>query len=159
MPRPLSVDLRQRLVTFHKATSVSREELGAIFGVGPATAYRWVVEAKDGKLEPGKAPGAAPLISAEQFPSLRALVEMRNDATLQDLCDAWERMHGVRVSVTTMHHVLTDKLGITRKKRRSARPSKTGKTSSPSDSRTRQRSSKNRATSSSSSTKPASISR
>lgn len=128
MPRPFSVDLRVRLVTFHKATSVSREELGAIFGVGPATAYRWVTEAKAGKLEPGKAPGAPPLIPADQLPSLRALVEMRNDATLQDLCDAWERMHGVRVSVTTMHNVLADKLGLTRKKRRSGRPNKTAKT-------------------------------
>lgn len=155
MPRPLSADLRLRLVTFHKATNVSREELGAIFGVGPATAYRWVMEARQGKLKPGKAPGAAPLIPADKLPSLLALVEMRNDATLQDLCDAWERMHGVRVSVTTMHHVLTDKLGLTRKKRQSGRPSKTAKTSSPSDSRTQPRSSKRRATSSSSSTKPA----
>lgn len=128
MTRPLSSDLRVRLVEYREATSATREELGAIFGVAPATAYRWMVEAKAGKLAPGKAPGAAPLIPVEMLPSLRALVEMRNDATLQALCDAWERMHGVRVSVTTMHHVLTKKLGITRKKRRSARRSKTAKT-------------------------------
>lgn len=127
MPAPLSVDLRKRLIAYHQATNATREELGAIFGVGPSTAYRWVTEWRAGKLEPGKAPGAAPLIPDEKLPALRALVDFRNDSTLQQLCDAWERIHGVRVSPPTMHHTLVDRLKITRKKRRSAPRKRSGK--------------------------------
>ena len=128
MPAPLSVDLRKRLIDYHKRTKASREELGEIFGVGAATAYRWVTEAEDGKTQPGKAPGAPPLISDEELPALRALVEEKNDATLQELSDAWERLHGVRVSVPTMHRTLVEKLNITRKKRRRARRKRSGRT-------------------------------
>jgi transposase len=118
MPAPLSVDLRHRLVAYAKKHDASREELAEIFGVGPATAYRWVVEAKEGKTEPGKAPGAEPLISEEQLHELKALVAEKPDATLQELCDAWERKTRVHVSVTTMHRTLDEKLNLTRKKRR-----------------------------------------
>ena len=121
MPAPLSVDLRLRLVAYAKKHDASREELAEIFGVGPATAYRWVVEANEGKTEPAKAPGAEPLISDEQLPELRALVAEKPDATLQDLCDAWERKTGVHVSVTTMHRTLDEKLNLTRKKRQRGR--------------------------------------
>jgi transposase len=120
MATAFSVDLRARVIAYHQKTKCSRETLAETFGVGAATAYRWLVAAKAGILVPGKAPGAAPLIPNEKLPALRALVEMKSDATLKELCEAWRRLHGVKVSPPTMHRMLVEKLGISRKKRRHA---------------------------------------
>jgi len=109
MPAPLPVELRKRVVAYAEATGLGRILLGQIFGLGPATAYRWVDQFKrTGSLEPKTVSrrGPAPKIADSHLEELRTLVAEKPDRTLQELCACWLQKTGVDVDETTMHRAL-----------------------------------------------------
>jgi transposase len=117
MPRPLSDDLRKRVVAHQKETGVGRITLGKRFQIGSATAYRWVEEAALGlgpKLQ--KKRGVPPKIPNEKLDALALLVAEKSDRTLQELCTEWKKQHDVDLNVATMHRALA-RAKITLKKK------------------------------------------
>lgn len=131
MPAALSTDLRSRLVQHGKDTGYGRILLGRIFGVGSATAYRWMKQEElTGSLEP-KEPqrrGPEPKIRDEDLPDLCALVAEKNDRTLQQLCDIWHERKLVLVDDATMCRAL-QRAKLPLKKKRANRRSASAPTS------------------------------
>lgn len=119
--RAYSMDLRQRVVAACDAGDATREQIAARFSVSS----RWVRDLLRRRRETGSiAPkphggGRAPAFAGEAAQRLRAAVDADNDATLQELAEA----AGVACAPSAVHGALT-RLGITRKKSRSGRPSK-----------------------------------
>src|SRR5438067_9308378 len=122
--RAYSVDLRERVVGAVEA-GAPQTVAARTFGVGRATVRRWLDrQQRTGGLAPSRRPGAAPAIGPDEAPALRDQVAAAPDATLAEHCEAWAGARGVRLSVSAMHRTLR-RLGITRKKSRSGRPSRT----------------------------------
>lgn len=125
MPGSYSADLRERVLRaceggLRPATVAKR------FLVGLSTVYLWRQQAREEGRRCAKphAGGPAPLIDAAGEAVLRALVGERNDRTLDEYAEQYTARTGRRVSRPVLCRALR-RLGLPRKKRRSAPASRT----------------------------------
>jgi transposase len=118
-----SMDLRERVVAACDAGDGTREQIAARFSVSVS----WVRDLLKRRRETGSiAPkprggGRAPAFDGAAAERLREAVKADGDATLVELAEA----AGVACSPSVVHRALR-RLGITRKKSRGGRPSRTG---------------------------------
>jgi transposase len=118
-----SIDLRERVVAACDRGDATREQIAARFAVS----VPWIRKLLRQRRQTGSiAPrphggGRAPAFDAEAAARLRDAVRAHNDATLEELAHAT----GVACGVSAVHRTLK-RLGITRKKSRGGRPSRTG---------------------------------
>ena len=117
-----SMDLRERVVAACDARDGTREQIAARFSVSVS----WIRDLLKRRRETGSiAPkprggGRAPAFDDEAARRLREAVRADDDATLEELSEAV----GVRCCASAVHRAL-GRLGITRKKSRGGRPSRT----------------------------------
>jgi transposase len=122
--RPYSMDLRERVVAACDARDGTREQIAARFSVS----VRWIGDLLRRRRETGSiAPlprggGRAPAFDEAAADRLRAAVRADDDATLGELAEA----AGVACSAPAVYRTLK-RLGITRKKSRGGRPSRTAR--------------------------------
>lgn len=119
MPRPLSTDLRARIVAAYERGEGTYQEIAERFGVGEASVSRLLRrrrERDDLAPEPHGG-GNPPLIPEELMGALIDLVAEAPDRTVEELCDEWKKRHGVRPSRSSMTRSL-GRAGITRKRKR-----------------------------------------
>jgi transposase len=127
MPRPLAIDLRQRVVKAYESSNETLAQVAGRFGVGEASVNRWVSRnRKTGTVAPlPHAGGPDPMIDAKGRELMKALVDQKPDATREELARAYRDATGVSVSVATVGRTVW-RLGYTLKKRpftrRSVRP-------------------------------------
>ena len=120
-----SMDLRERVVVACDARDGTREQIAARFSVSAS----WVRDLMRRRRETGSiAPkprggGRPPAFDAEAAGRLRAAVRADADATLEELACA----AGVSCCPSAVYRALR-RLGVTRKKSRGGRPSRTGPT-------------------------------
>ncbi len=119
-----SIDLRERVVAACDACDGTREQIAARFCVS----VPWVRKLLRRRRETGSiAPkprggGRAPAFDDEAGRRLRQAVRVDDDATLVELAHA----AGVSCCASAVHRALA-RLGITRKKSRGGRPSRTAR--------------------------------
>jgi transposase len=118
-----SMDLRERVVTACDARDGTREQIAARSSVSVS----WIRDLLRRRRETGSiAPlphggGRPPAFAGEAAERLRAAVDADDDASLAELAEA----AGVACVPSAVHGALV-RLGITRKKSRGGRPSRTG---------------------------------
>lgn len=116
MPRPYSLDLRERAVGALQA-GMPRVEVCRIFGISSSTLWRWNTTTLAGEsLLPKPPPGRPRLIPVADEAALRQQVADAPDATLDWHRATWAASHGVVVSNPTMSRELT-RLGLSLKRR------------------------------------------
>ena len=119
-----SMDLRERVVAACDARDGTREQIAARFSVSVS----WIRDLlRRRRLTGSIAPrphggGRAPAFDAGAAARLREAVRADNDATLEELAQA----AGVACRPSVVHRAL-QRLGITRKKSRGGRPSRTAR--------------------------------
>jgi len=130
MGSPLSLDLRQRIVTAWQQGEGTWKELAERFGVGEATVDRLVARfRRSGSVAPDPhGGGQSHRIPDEALPAVRGLLDTRPDSTIEELAEAYRRQSGRRVSRATMGRAVV-RLGYSRKKRPSSARSATGRAS------------------------------
>lgn len=128
MARSLSVDLRERVVAAI-AAGMSRRQAAVRFGVSAASAIRWQqLAAEHGTPKPQQQGGDRRSARIEAHAELILdAYEATPDITLAEL-QAMLADHGVQVALGTIWRFFKRR-GITRKKRRPTRPSRTVPTS------------------------------
>lgn len=115
--KPLSLDLRQRIVTAFEQGQGSRRTLAQRFGVGEATVQRLLRRKRTtGSLEPDPCGGSAPIVTDEQLPLFETWLEQDCDLTQAELAQRFEQETGRAISQPSVSRVLR-RLEITRKKR------------------------------------------
>lgn len=125
--KPISLDLRQRILEALKEEA-SSSVVAKRFRVGASSVRKLRLQVlRTGSFEPGTAPGRERLVQGLDEKCLLRLVRTYPDATLNVLRELLLDETGVSVSETTMWRQL-ERMGITLKKRQSARPSKTDQT-------------------------------
>jgi transposase len=126
MKKPISLDLRERIVAAYLGKEGTREEVAKRFKVSVGMVKKLLAQqSRTGDLRPryrfcGRKAGLEP----EHGKSMRLLVEREPDVTLEEI----KQRLGLGCTIGAIHWVLS-RLGLTYKKRRSMRPSKTGLTS------------------------------
>jgi transposase len=121
---PYSMDLRERVVAACDARDGTRQQIAARFSVSVS----WIRDLLKRRRDTGSiAPrphggGRAPAFDGAAAARLREAVRDDDDATLEELSGAV----GVRCCASAVHRALK-RLGITRKKSRGGRPSRTGR--------------------------------
>ena len=116
MSRALSKDLRRRLIVAVE-NGMSRRSAAKRFGVGPSTAIRWVHQwFQEGHFEPARQGGDNRSHRMEvHADEVLALIDATPDITLAELAEHLEKVHGLRVSQSTVWRLL-DRHGVTFKK-------------------------------------------
>jgi transposase len=122
--RAYSTDLRERVVAACDARDGTREQIAARFSVSAAWVRKLLRLRRDtGSIAPKPhGGGRTPAFDGESAVRLRQAVRDDNDATLEELAGA----SGVACSPAAVFRAL-DRLGITRKKSRGGRPSRTAR--------------------------------
>src|SRR6476619_5670667 len=109
-----------------------RSEVIRLFGVSTATLTRWRRRQREtGSLAQSPRSGPPAVKTVGLTAALQPRLEARPDATLEEHCEWWEQVAGVRVSHATMSRAITRGCGWTRKKSLGGRASAT-KRSEPS---------------------------
>lgn len=129
MARPLSLDLRERIVRAVEAGQ-SRRATAQQFAVSASCAIKLVQRwARTGSAAPAQIGARKPFALAAHEDRVRALLAAQPDATLDEL-RAQLAAHGITVGRSSIDRFLKA-LGLTRKKRRSMRPNRTAPMSPP----------------------------
>lgn len=116
MPRPLSNDIRVRVVQSYEAGNVSYREVSERFNVSFNSVVRWVsLFRKEGHVSPRPIGGSLPKIREEHLDELKALVAEKPDRTLIELADIWNKQHGTDTHRSSIDRAL-QRANITRKK-------------------------------------------
>jgi transposase len=125
--RPLSLDLRRRIVEALKKESSSLK-VAARFDVSASSVRKLRLKLKrTGEIAAGRAPGKERLVKGRTEARLRQLVARYPDASLVVLSELLADETGVGVSETTMWRQL-GRMGLTLKKSRSTHRSGTDRT-------------------------------
>ena len=124
MRKPISVDLRERIVAAYGEGEGTREEVARRFKVSLGMVKKLLQQqSRTGDLRPRyRFCGRKAKLMPEHGKTLQALVAKEPDLTLAEMKDRL----GLGCTVAAIHWVGT-KLGLTYKKRRSMRLSKTGR--------------------------------
>jgi len=158
MPKPISVEVRERVVAAHREGKGTYEQLAELFKVGSATVNRWLrLDRETGSLVPKRPPGRTPKLDEHGRAVLRELVEQDSDATLAELGKRLAERLDVTLVPSAIFKVLA-KMGITRKKKTFTRRSAIATTSCSSGGSFATRGSKHSPSVFSSSTRAGSIS-
>jgi transposase len=118
MTKPLSTDLRQRLV-WAVDGGMTRRMAGERFGVAASTAVRWVGQwRRTGSVQPRPQGGDKRSQRIEAHADeILALIDETPDMTLAEIAAHLEGSHGLRVAVSTVWRFF-ERRGITLKKNR-----------------------------------------
>lgn len=120
--RAYSIDLRERVLAAYDAREGTQEQVAARFAVSVSWVRKLLRQRRaTGSIDPRPHGGGhAPAFAAAAAARLRQAVRDHSDATLEEL----GRLAGVACSASAVFRTL-DRLGITRKKSRGGRPSRT----------------------------------
>lgn len=126
MKKPISLDLRERIVAAYVGKEGTREEVAKRFKVSVGMVKKLLAQkSRTGDLRPRyRFCGRKARLEPEHGKSMRQLVEREPDLTLEEI----KQRLGLGCTIGAIHWVLR-RLGLTYKKRRSMRLSKTGPTS------------------------------
>ena len=126
MTKPLSMDLRERLVSAVDG-GMSRRAAAERFGVAASTAIKWVDRWRQlGDVRPQRQGGDKRSHRIEAHAGeILALVEATPDITLGEIARHLEEMHGLKVAPSTIWRLL-DRRGLTFKKNRACQRTAAG---------------------------------
>lgn len=118
MAAPYSTDLRSRVVNAYKKGNATQKEIAKLFGIGIATFNRYWKQYKEtGDIIPAEYKrGRKPSINEKQMLRIKKLVLQKPDASINELCQSYNRGRNKQVGTTIMFRAIC-KLGFRRKKK------------------------------------------
>jgi transposase len=117
MPKPLSVDLRERAVNAYLTGSDRAEDVARRFNIGRATLVRWLsLKTTVGHVQPRKGrPGPKPVLDEADLDIVRDIVAKDPDLTIEEIAATFALRTERVISASTASRALA-KLGMSRKK-------------------------------------------
>ena len=130
MPRPYSVDLRERALLACEDGGASCAEVARRFRIGLSTLHLWRRQAREEGRRGPRPMGRGPAPLGGALEALAAIAAERNDATLAEYADMLAARIGHRPGLPVVCRALK-RLGWVRKQRRCGPASRTGRTWRP----------------------------
>ena len=129
MTRPLSVELREKVVSAYKKGLGSTSEIAEMFSITQRTVFRFLkLDRERGDLSPTPIPGRPPILNAENLAIIKKIVLANADETLDQYRSRFYNETGIDVSAVTIHNACNI-LNLNRKKKVSLQRNKTERTS------------------------------
>lgn len=117
MARPLSRELRERIVSAYDRGLGTIAEIADMFSVTSRTISNYLkIHRESGDLTPKSLPGRPPILTESNLIIIRSIVLANRDGTLQNYCDEFENQTGINMTFVTMHNAC-NKLNLNRKKK------------------------------------------
>lgn len=111
-----STDLRERVIGAVKQ-GMPQTEIAKVFAISLSSIKRYLKQWRESAtLESKPIPGRPSKKLVPLQADLSQMLMAAPDATLEQHCQTWEQMHGIKVSISTMSRAIK-RLGWTRKKR------------------------------------------
>lgn len=112
-----SLDLRQKIVDVYQNESISQRQLAKRFAVAKSFVIKLLKQQREtGNIEPLPHAGGAKLkVKPKELEILAQLIDEKNDATLEELCQMFQARTKVIVSRATMGR-MSQRLNLTVKK-------------------------------------------
>lgn len=116
--KPYSVDFRRKIIEVYEQEGNSIRKLAERFRVAKSFIQKLLKQYREtGNLEPAPQGGSPPAkLKKEELITLIEIIEKKNDATLEELCNFLEEETGIRVSRATMGRI-TQNLNYSVKKK------------------------------------------
>lgn len=128
MTRPISLELREKIVNAYEANKSTVFQIAEMLGITPRSVYRFVQRYKEkGDLAPDPIPGRPPVLTEENLNIIEKIILKKSDGTLQEYRDAFEKQTNISVSYVTIHNACKI-LDLRLKKKVSMRQNKKEKT-------------------------------
>jgi transposase len=106
MPKPLSMDLRERLISAVEG-GMSRRSAAKLFSVAPSTAIKWVDQKRStGSVRPRTRGGDNRSHRLEAHADEIVSLAKDTDLTLADLADYLRQTHRLKVAPSTISRLL-----------------------------------------------------
>lgn len=116
--QPYSIDFRQKIIAVYQKEKISIRKLAERFNVAKSFVQKLIKQYKEtGDIRPlpqGRSP--EPKLKTEHLIDLIEIIETKNDATLEELCELLEKKLNIRISRATMGRII-QKLNYTFKKK------------------------------------------
>lgn len=117
MARPLSIELRKKIVNAYERGVGTVQEIADIFEVTSRTVFHYLhLHRKTGDLTPKSIPGRPPILNESNLGIIKKIILSNNDGTLQKYCEEFKKITNIEVTIVTMHNACKI-LDIRRKKR------------------------------------------
>ncbi len=117
MARPLSKELREKIVSAYERELGTIEKVAIMFEIHPRTVAKYLqIQRDSGDLSPKPIPGRPPILNDENLKIIKTIILSKSDGTLQEFCDVFKEKTGVEISFVSMHNACK-KLNFRRKKR------------------------------------------
>lgn len=127
MARPLSKDLREKIVSAYERGAGTMQEIADIFVISERSVARYLrLHREIGDLTPLPLPGRPPILTEANLKIIKEIILLNKDGTLDEYCHAFYNKTGISVTIVTMHNAC-EKLNLRRKKRVFTRKNKTGR--------------------------------
>ncbi len=117
--QPLSLDLRQRIISVYEQKTISIRQIAERFDVAKSCVQKLIKQHKEtGKINPKRQGGnVPPKVQGEDLVTLVEIIENNNDATLEELGELLKAQTEITISRATMGRI-SHNLDYTVKKRR-----------------------------------------
>ena len=118
MPAPLSLDLRQRIISAHKTKEGSQRQLAKRFKVSLSFIRELTRRYREiGTIEPKPhGGGAVAKLKPKHLPIIKTLVDNQPDTLLEELCERFTEQTTVQVCTSNMHRAVQSlKLSVKKK--------------------------------------------
>jgi transposase len=109
-----SIDLRQKIIDAYQREKISQSDLALRFGVSQSFVSKLVKQYREtGEVAPKPFRGGVKLtLQPKDLEILAELIEINNDATLEELCELLKEKTGIAISRATMGR-MTKRLNFT----------------------------------------------
>ena len=116
--KPYSIDFRQKIIDVYESEKTSIRKLAERFRVAKSFIQKLLKQYQEtGDISPLPSGGSPPTkLNSDQLVILVEIMEVHNDATLEELCDLLYEKTKIKVSRSTMGRI-TQKLDYTFKKK------------------------------------------
>ena len=124
MARPLSKELREKIVSAYERGAGTMQEIADIFVISERSVARYLKRHREiGDLTPLPLPGRPPILTDINLKIIKEIVLLNKDGTLDDYCRSFYNKTGIVVTIATIHNALA-KLNIRCKKKASTHKNK-----------------------------------
>jgi transposase len=105
--KPYPIEFRRKIISVYEQENMSIRKLAQRFQVAKSFIQKLLKQYQQtGDLNPKPQGGSPPsLVQEEQLITLIEIIESNNDATLEELCDLFQEVRGIKVSRATMGRI------------------------------------------------------
>lgn len=105
MARPLSKEIREKIVSAYNRGLGTINEVAKIFDITGRTVAKYLqIHRETGDLTPKRLSGRPPILTEQNLKIIKSIILANRDGTLQNFSDSFKDITGIEVTIVTIHN-------------------------------------------------------